>query len=79
MLPDTPELRREQIGLQVALHNSTYPCTNGYAAPETKAAVEQASPLIERAEDLGEVPEDPLLLFLVLYGVWVGRRCCVQR
>ena len=44
----------------------------GYAAPETKAAVEQARLLIEQAEALGETPEDPLLLFLVLYGFWVA-------
>ena len=44
----------------------------GYAAPETKAAVEQARLLIEQAEALGEPPEDPLLLFSVLYGFWVA-------
>ena len=70
-LPDTPTLRREQIGLQVALITPLIH-VNGYAAPETKAAVERARLLIERAEDLGEAPEDPLLLFQVLYGVWVG-------
>src|SRR6516225_4452965 len=42
----------------------------GYAAPETKAAEEQARLLIEQAETLGEPPEDPVLLFLVLYGIW---------
>jgi predicted ATPase len=42
----------------------------GYAAVETKEAVEQARLLIERAEALGEPPEDPLLLFSVLYGFW---------
>ena len=40
----------------------------GYAAPETKAAAERARLLIEQAEALGEPPEDPLLLFSVLYG-----------
>ena len=45
--------------------------SKGYAAPETKAAVERARLLIEQAEALGEPPEDPLLLFSVLYGVWV--------
>ncbi len=70
-LPDTPALRREKIGLQVALITPLIH-VNGYAAPETKAAVEQARVLIERAEDLGEAPEDPLLLFSVLYGGWVG-------
>ena len=44
--------------------------TKGYAAPETKAALERARMLIEQAEALGEPPEDPLLLFSVLYGVW---------
>jgi hypothetical protein len=42
----------------------------GYAAPETKAAEEQARLLIEQAEALGEPPEDPVLLFSVLYGIW---------
>ena len=37
-------------------------------ASETKAAVERARLLIEKAEALGEPPEDPLLLFSVLYG-----------
>ena len=32
--------------------------------------MEQARLLIERAEALGEPPEDPLLLFSVLYGFW---------
>ena len=70
-LPATPALRREQIKLQVAL---IYPLTHvrGYAAPETKAAVERAHLLIEQAEALGEPPEDPLLLFSVLYGFWVA-------
>ena len=44
----------------------------GYAAPETKAAIERARLLIEQAEALGEPPEDPLLLFSVLYGFWLA-------
>ena len=44
----------------------------GYAAPETKAAVERARLLIEHAEALGEPPDDPLLLFSVLWGFWVA-------
>jgi hypothetical protein len=43
----------------------------GYAAPETKAAVERARLLIETADALGEHPQDPLLSFSVLYGYWV--------
>jgi hypothetical protein len=44
----------------------------GYAAPETKASLDQARLFIERAEALGEPPEDPLVLFSVLYGFWVA-------
>jgi len=70
-LPATPGLRREQITLQVAL--ITPLChVKGYAAPESKAAVERARLLIKEAEALGEPPEDPLLLFSVLYGFWVA-------
>ena len=34
--------------------------------------MERARLLIEQAEALGEPPEDPLLLFSVLYGFWVA-------
>ncbi len=70
VLPATPALRREQIKLQVALIT---PLTHvkGYAGPETTAAAERARLLIEQAEALCEPPEDPLLLFSVLYGSWV--------
>jgi len=71
VLPGTPALRREQIKLQVALINALFH-VKGYAAPETKAAAEQARLLIEQAKALGEAPEDPLLLFSVLYGFWVA-------
>ncbi len=70
-LPSTPALRREQIRLQVALANALMH-TKGYAAPVSKAAVEQARLLIEQAEALGEPPEDRLLPFSVLYGFFVG-------
>ena len=70
-LPATPALRREEIKLQVALITPLIH-VKGYAAPETKAAVERARLLIEQAEALGEPPEDPLLLFSVLYGLWVA-------
>ena len=71
-LPATPALRREQIKLQVALLTPLIH-VKGYAAPETKAAAERARLLIEQAEALGEPPEDPLLLFSVLYSFWVAR------
>ena len=70
-LPATPALRREQIKLQVALINPVFHL-KGHAAPETKAAAARARLLIEQAEALGEPPEDPLLLFSVLYSVWVA-------
>jgi predicted ATPase len=70
-LPTTAALRSEEIKLQVALITPLLH-VNGYAAPETRAAVERAQLLIEQAETLGEPPEDPLLLFSVLYGLWVA-------
>ena len=70
-LPATPALRRGQIKLQVALM-TTLIHLKGHAAPECKAATEQARLLIEQAEALGEPPEDPLLLFSVLYSFWVA-------
>ena len=70
-LPGTVALRREQIKLQVALANALMP-VKGYAAPEAKTAVEQARLWIEQAEARGERPDDPLLLFSVLYGFWVS-------
>jgi hypothetical protein len=69
--PGTPALRREQIKLQVGLMNALMH-TKGHAAPETRAAAERAHLLIENAEALGEPPEDPLLLFSVLWGFWVA-------
>jgi hypothetical protein len=65
-LPATPALRREQIKLQVALINSLM-FVKGYAAPETEAATERARLLIKQAEAFGEPPEDPLLVYSVLY------------
>jgi class 3 adenylate cyclase/predicted ATPase len=69
-LPTTPELRREQIKLQVSLITPLMQ-VKGHTAPETKAATERARLFIEHAEALGEPPDDPLLLFSVLYGFWV--------
>jgi predicted ATPase len=71
ILPATAELRREEIKLQVGIITPLIH-VKGYAAPETKAATERARLLVKQAEMLGEPPEDPLLLFSVLYGVWVA-------
>jgi class 3 adenylate cyclase/predicted ATPase len=68
-LPATPALRREQIKLQVAIITPLMH-VKGYAAPETKSAAERARVLIEQAEALGESPDDPLLLFSVLFSFW---------
>jgi class 3 adenylate cyclase/predicted ATPase len=71
MLPATTALRRDQIRFQVALITPLmHP--KGHAAPETKAAAERARLLIEQAEALGEHPEDPLLLYSILFGFWVA-------
>ena len=70
-LPATPGLRREEIKFQVALIAPLIHL-KGYAAPETKAAAERARLLVETVEAIGEAPDDPLLLFSVLYGFWVA-------
>jgi class 3 adenylate cyclase/predicted ATPase len=70
-LPITPALRREQIQLQVTIITPLMH-VKGYAAPETKAAAERARLLIEQAEALGEPPDDPLLLFSVLFSFWTA-------
>jgi predicted ATPase len=72
-LPSTPALRREQIKLQVALINPLIH-TKGFAAIETVAAAERARLLIEQAEAMGEPPDDPLLLFSVLFAFWVANQ-----
>src|SRR5262249_37590253 len=68
-LESTPVLRREQINAQVALANA-FMQTKGYVAAETRAALENAKLLIEKAGQRGEPPEDPLILFSILYGFW---------
>ena len=70
-LPATPALRREQIKVHVALINPLMH-VKGYAAPETRETIERARDLIKQAEALGEPPEDPLLLFSILYSFWVA-------
>jgi predicted ATPase len=69
-LPNTAALRQQQIKLQVGLATSLMH-TKGFAASETRAALEQARLLIERADALGEALEDELLRFSILYGSWV--------
>jgi class 3 adenylate cyclase/tetratricopeptide (TPR) repeat protein len=70
-LPAAVAVRGEEIKLQVALITPLMH-VKGYAAPETKAALERARLLIKQAETLGEPTVDPLLLLSVLYGVWIA-------
>ena len=70
-MPTTAALRREEIRLQVALITPLIH-VKGYAASEVKAASDRAHVLIEQAQATGEPPEDPLLLFSVLYSFWVA-------
>ena len=70
-LPVTSSLRGEQIKLQIALINALFHA-KGYAAPETRAAVEQAHALIEQALARDEHVDDPVLAFSVLFAVWVA-------
>ena len=65
----SPSLRRRTL---FQLRSDTYWHTSGYAAPETKAAVERTRQLIEQAEARGEAPEDPMLLFSLLNSLWTG-------
>ena len=51
-LPSTPMLRRERIKLQLAASNALMH-VKGYAAPDTRASLDQARSLIEEVEALG--------------------------
>jgi predicted ATPase len=77
-LPASPAVRQEQIKLQVALIAPIL-YVKGYAAPEAKAAVQRARLLIEQAEAVGEPPEDPMLLFSVLFGFWIANYIISKR
>ncbi len=70
-LPCTPTSRREEIKLHAALRNVLVHL-KGYAAPESKEALERARLLVEQAERRGEPPENPLLLFSLLNGLWTA-------
>ena len=61
-LPATPALRREQIKLQVAVINPLLH-VKGYAAPETKAAVERARLLIEQVKRSASLPKTRCFCF----------------
>jgi hypothetical protein len=71
LLPNSPALRRKALELQVELITPIMH-VKGYAAPETKAAVERANLLIRNSDNLGETLDDALMPFSVLYGLWVA-------
>jgi predicted ATPase len=68
-LPSTPALRRMQIDLQVALI-SPLVHVKGWAAPESKAVVEGGASAARTSRSARRAPQDPLLLFSVLCGVF---------
>jgi hypothetical protein len=59
---------RQRARLDSAVTLRSWP--NRVAAAETQSALENARLLIEKAEQRGEPPEDPLILFSILYGFW---------
>ena len=77
-LPATPALRREQIKLQVALITPLMH-VKGYAAPETKAAVERARLLIEQARSAGRASRRPVAVVLGPLRLLGRQLCGVQR
>src|SRR5277367_1879368 len=70
-LPETTAIRREKLKLQVSLASGLM-LVKGYSSPDVIGAFEKARSMIENAESLGERPEDPLLHFSILYGLWVA-------
>jgi tetratricopeptide (TPR) repeat protein len=76
-LPETAALRRERIRLQIELANALIHI-KGHAAPETRAAFDQARASIAHAEEIGDTSDDPMALFAVLYGFWVAGRMSFQ-
>jgi hypothetical protein len=64
-------VRRKEIKLQIELITPLMHF-RGYGAAETRSAALRARTLIEQAQERGEAPEDPLLLFSVLYSFWVA-------
>src|SRR5450631_1739389 len=76
-LAATPARRAERIELQVAVIAPLL-WVKGHSSPEAKAATERARVLIEEAEALGEPPENPLLLYSVLFGAWAANAAAVN-
>ena len=70
-LPTTPSLRREADQASGRAYNPAHPrqrvcCAGNQSGRRTRASADRTSRSARRA------PEDPLLLFSVLYGFWVA-------
>jgi predicted ATPase len=70
MLPPSRKRRHDEIKLQVALITPLIH-VKGYAAQETKSAVDRANLLIEEAEALGEPVEPTIAVFCL---IWLRHR-----
>src|SRR5450432_1232055 len=53
--------------------------TNGFAAQETRASLEEARILMERAEARGEPADDPLALYEFLQGAFLANVAAFSR
>jgi TolB-like protein/predicted ATPase len=73
----TPAQRREQIKLQVALANALMHA-KGFSSPEVLSAWELAMTMVEQAEARDEHPDDPLLYFSIMYGLWAVNYVCTN-
>jgi class 3 adenylate cyclase/tetratricopeptide (TPR) repeat protein len=69
ILPSSPATRRAKIRSQVAQLAALFH-VKGFSAVETKHAVQKARFFIDEAAKVGEEPDDPLLLFLLVNGAW---------
>jgi predicted ATPase len=68
-LPSSSANRRAKIRTQVAQLAALFH-VKGFSAPETKQAIQKARVFIDEAAKVGEEPDDPFLLFLLINGAW---------
>jgi predicted ATPase len=65
----TAAIRRDRIEAQVGLGNALVDL-KGHADPETKSAFRRARDLMKQADELDEIPDDSVVRFSVLIGLW---------
>jgi class 3 adenylate cyclase/predicted ATPase len=70
-LPETSSRHCAKVKLQTALANSLM-LVRGYSSPEAISAFEKARSMIEATEAKGYEPDDPMLQFSEMYGLWVS-------